>query len=481
MVSVLFLVFGLFSQTIKIRELGRLPLYGFVKDADTARQVVKNELEAVGRAFYLYDREKSDDVFLDLGEQLGKVAFYERLIQPGQPIIFMLFKDKQGERRVLQNVEWAGEGPFLAFGFKIASQGKIYEFILPQRCGKICLLAVAAILEKPKEPEKPNPPVIKIPEPEPVIPKAPVTPVIVQPVPASNPKWQANVKVKLGYVFYGNELGWFGGEGFQELNEERDFENYLGSGFLRWCNGHEYGFFYTGRKDFPYRCGSSVELFNKRTIFVVSERQWPTIGAEVRLFKGLWVGVDFYTRKMTADIEESRSLMNFREVKYKGLYCDGPTHVYFMQLDRSLISNRYRFNVDVNEFDLSLRYYFSAGRVSLAPVLGVAYQDLVSNFKAEFKSELYYPFDETLKCSDDSTVNIMTKSRKFAFLAGAIAELKAMDNLRFGVEGWYGKFPEQSLMPKTSGIYHGDDASQAYWPKIKTDRCRLAVFLKIAI
>lgn len=142
-IIVIFLMLSLctFAETKKLREIGRFK-FAQIEDIVPTDEAMKILVDR-----YSDDIEKGfgmagySDVFHPFMEQVKQSAFEEKQLAVGEKMEWMLFRS-QGEIKLVQDLEWAGEEPLSAISFTVVSNNKKYEFIMPKTCGNISLANV---------------------------------------------------------------------------------------------------------------------------------------------------------------------------------------------------------------------------------------------------------------------------------------------------------------------------------------------------
>ena len=450
MVLIVSLAFAV-EGTIKLKVLGRAPLTGSVTNAAMARQIVKNHAEEIRKL-------ENDELFLDLAEQVDKVEFREEIIPVGTVMHWMLFKDKFGTIHSLKNIEWSGQEPFPAFGFEILHNKMIYHFFVPRECGNICLYQIRRQPEK--QPVLPSPP--QSPQPsQPSEPKIipPAVEVPPQPAPPETPikKHHPNFKLKFGpwaplepLTFSGND---------QSIDIQHNFKEYLPEyQKFNLCEDSESGQLYLPSKSFNYKTGDSVWLKQQRSTQIRWSGIQFNVGAEIRLWKGLWFGADYYqSRKISINVHEYTEDMYFKEVKYLGAYygqntessfsaCPPHTYIYCLKLNRRAVDRQTDYTAMTREIDLLLRYYFTLDNSSIAPFIGVAGQQFTEKITDSSTLTVSYPWkDKIISRSEPSLTKTKSTHNDITPIVGLTAEVRIFKSLSIATEGSWRKFPVQSI------------------------------------
>ncbi len=437
------LVWG--EETIKLRILGQAPLTPPVTGETMAKRIVAEHIESIREL-------EGEEIFFAIAKQLKNAGVKKEILPPGTKMKWMLFKDRNGKVRNIQNVEWAGDKPVEAFCLEIICNEKVYRLAIPQICGNISLIEIKRVEPLPQpEPQKPEEPQSQ----KPVEPQKPiVTPPVINVPQLIAQKSRPNFKIKIG--------PWIPAEPmiFSYENTEIDmgaqFVDYLPKyeKFLI-CESGETAVIYLNEKNFPYQTRDSVWLKKQRSL---QQLGWSgiqfSIGVEGRIWKGLWLGVDYYqSRKFKISISETLENMYFKNVEYVGYYtappqssifCPPQYHIYSMKLNRHLYNLETNYTFMSREVDFLLRYYLNLGPSSFFAATGLAVQQLEEKTKEQFLFDVLLPFKDEVIAEEEET-NYYSKDKGFkkTWIAGIGAELKFNKYLSVSVEGAYRKFPER--------------------------------------
>ncbi|MCK4942955.1 MAG: hypothetical protein KAS65_05225 [Candidatus Aminicenantes bacterium] len=150
----LFSVNSLFAEK-EVKRLGVNPFYRSKDLKAEDIQTIAND--RVGEVKIGFEEAGYGDLFFAFIEQLksAQIEFIE--IQPGDTIMWMMFK--RGKRvYVEKDVIWAGKKPFLAYRFVITRDLKEHVFIVPKICGNISLKSTTELPPPPPPPPPPNQP-----------------------------------------------------------------------------------------------------------------------------------------------------------------------------------------------------------------------------------------------------------------------------------------------------------------------------------
>jgi len=447
--------------TIKLKVLGRAPLTEPVANAAMAKQVVKNHIEEIRKL-------ENDDLFLHMLDQLDQREFKEETIPVGAVMRWMLFKDKFGTIHNLKNVEWAGEGPFKAYGFEIVQGRTLYHFFVAQECGNISLYEIKKQPEKqipPPAPQPQQPPQLTPPS-QPSEPKTIPPAIVAMPQPAPIRKYHLDFKIKVGPWIPWEPLKFSANN--QSIDVHHDFQEYLPKYEKFLFNENETTTtIYLNEKNFPYQSGDKVPLKQQRSMATGWSGINFNVGLEIRMWKQLWLGIDYYqSRTLHVNLSEYTEDMLFKEVKYLGYYytggqifCPPRYHRYCLDLNRLANERQTNYSIMSREIHFVLRYYLNIGRFSLAPTFGLADQQFLKKAKINTVSTLLYPWkDKAIPLSEDSTFSTEKNNYQLTWTAGLTGEVKLLKFLSVAAEGSYRKFSEEKLIHEST-IIPGLDSS----------------------
>jgi hypothetical protein len=144
---------------VTLKHLGEHPFSrpSITSEADL-RSMVKNHNADLRTGFA---NAGNAELFTEFMAQFptAKVEFIK--VAPGERFGWMLFRKKStGPVSVIKDVTWGGKAAFDAYSFSIDKDGQRYEFIVPAICSNLSLRNISRV-------------------PEPVVPVAPVTPVVI--------------------------------------------------------------------------------------------------------------------------------------------------------------------------------------------------------------------------------------------------------------------------------------------------------------
>jgi hypothetical protein len=136
------------------KEVKRLGVNPFYRSKDLqAEDIQKIANERVGEVKIGFDEAGYGDLFFAFIEQLKSAEFEFIEIQPGDSIMWMMFK--RGKKLYVEkDLIWAGKEPFTAYRFVITRDNKEHVFIVPKICGNISLKSVSEL----PPPPPPTPP-----------------------------------------------------------------------------------------------------------------------------------------------------------------------------------------------------------------------------------------------------------------------------------------------------------------------------------
>jgi len=134
-----------FAETKKLKQIGRYTFVRIKGEVPTA-EVMKILLDKyTGDIKYGFDLVGYGDLFLPFLEQIKKASFKEKLLPPGDKLMWMFFRSR-GRVKAVEDIEWAGKAPLPVFSFIVKKDYKHYEFVMPRPCGNIALLKVEEVI-----------------------------------------------------------------------------------------------------------------------------------------------------------------------------------------------------------------------------------------------------------------------------------------------------------------------------------------------
>ena len=444
--------------TIKLKVLGGAPFSKQpVPNVEAARQFVKDNIEDVRV-------RQGDDFFLDLAGQVDRVVFHEENVLVGDRLIWMLFRNKAKQVRYIEDVEWAGEAPFKAFGFDIAHAGQFYHMVVPQFCGNISLAYIRGPVQhfdlpKKEEALAPTKPALSIP-----------VPTSVSASPPASAKHRDNFKIKIGYLQ--DQLTTSGPE--FKLNEERTLRSYLPlPSYFYFCEDDDSGWLYSTERYLNQVQGDRLWLQKNRVGSISYSGRSFNLGLEFRLWKNLWVSADYFqSRKMKMDVQETMEDLEVKRLDYLGYYPISSTYVHYLKFGRRVINHQASITAINREVNLMLKWSLKAGRFSLAPAIGISGRQLSQDRKEDYYISFLYPWKD--KVVSLSEVHGQDKFRRYDYtvVAGISGEIRILKPVAVGVDAWYRKFPDQSAHLKS--LFDGD------W-KVNSNPWRVTASLKLVI
>lgn len=149
-----------------LRVLGRHPFYQPpLTSVDDLKKMIQTEEMNVKQGFSLTPHADLFPVFMDqiYGAEIKTVAF-----KKGSKFEWMFYKSKgKGATRVVKDLTWGGEKPFIGYKFYIDKDGARYDFAVPLACGNIALMGMSPIPAAPPVTTQTAPPVVEKPKPAP--------------------------------------------------------------------------------------------------------------------------------------------------------------------------------------------------------------------------------------------------------------------------------------------------------------------------
>ncbi|UCC41164.1 MAG: hypothetical protein JSV96_06995 [Candidatus Aminicenantes bacterium] len=134
-----------FAETKKLKRIGLYTLVRIKGEVPTA-EVMKILLDKyTGDIKYGFDLAGYGELFLPFLEQIKTASFKEKLLPPGDKLMWMLFRSR-GRVKVVEDLEWAGKAPLPVFSFIVKKDYKHYELVMPRPCGNISLRKVEEVI-----------------------------------------------------------------------------------------------------------------------------------------------------------------------------------------------------------------------------------------------------------------------------------------------------------------------------------------------
>jgi hypothetical protein len=150
---------SIFAQTKKLRDIGRyrfIPIKAGTPAPEMMKVIAEKYADDIKRGFDLAGYPSLYPPFID---RIRQSSFTERELAVGCQMLWMIFR-AQGQIKVIDDLEWAGQEPLPVLSFSIQEGDKKYELIMPKACGNISLEKVetAAAPAEGQKPAKPAPP-----------------------------------------------------------------------------------------------------------------------------------------------------------------------------------------------------------------------------------------------------------------------------------------------------------------------------------
>jgi hypothetical protein len=142
-----------FGETKKLRDIGRyrfLPIQAGISKPEMIKAILENYSGDIQRGF---DLAGYPNLYLPFIDQVRQSACTERALAVGAEMLWMLFRS-QGQIKIIQDLEWAGQEPLQVYSFSIQEGDKKYEVVLPKACGNLALERVETVAAPARE-EKP--------------------------------------------------------------------------------------------------------------------------------------------------------------------------------------------------------------------------------------------------------------------------------------------------------------------------------------
>lgn len=135
-----------FAETKKLKEIGRYTLVRIKGEVPTS-EVMKILVDKyAGDIKYGFDKSGYGDLFMPFMEQIRNANFAEKTLPLGTHFKWMLFRSTNGQVKVVEDLEWAGDGPLPVFAFMVNKDYKNYEIIMPKPCGNIALTRIEEVI-----------------------------------------------------------------------------------------------------------------------------------------------------------------------------------------------------------------------------------------------------------------------------------------------------------------------------------------------
>ncbi len=147
---------GPFAETKKIIRVGVNPL---VKGGVTSVEMLKTAIWKYDKEIkFAFDKTGCGDLYLAFMNRVNNYSFEEKTLEPGEKMEWMIFRP-YGKVKVTKDLEWAGKKALTVFSMTLVKDGRKYEFVIPKKCGNICLHKVGqecAICDLKVSPAKAN-------------------------------------------------------------------------------------------------------------------------------------------------------------------------------------------------------------------------------------------------------------------------------------------------------------------------------------
>lgn len=456
-------------QPQKPRELVRLgtaPLFGKADNSEQARDYFIKARKLVEM------RLVSDFPKGELGTALAAeiydtdflrfADFYERPVQKGEELIWMLYRDGA----FLTNIPWGGNAPMETFAVDVPFRGNTYTFAIPKICSNISLLRVRSYAEPKTTAEI-------------VEPKKPM--IFNEPKPVSRPQVditeKPHVKFTFGYGFSG-ELG-FRADGYCHSQQWSLIDYFPVNTFIPECEDSTAAFVYVHHGDaVNLKAGDLIPLKRSRLVSANPISGRFSLGVELRVWKDLWLGVGYENLgKLRISGVEKFTDMRFADFQYLGYYPNQSVDVYYVKLERWETLHNVDYELSSQEFSLSARWEFSSGSLSLIPIVGVGVQVLSEKVSDILHIDILWPWVDQLDSSSDwHDSNQVTESRIF-FMAGLNVEAQIVKHLRIGGEVVYRAIPGRTIGSRS---LMGETNSLTDW-SITTAPWRITANIKVVI
>jgi hypothetical protein len=154
---------NVFGETRKLRDIGRyrfIPIKAGTSTPEMMKVIGENYADDIQRAF---DLAGNPGLYLPFIDRIRQSAYTERELAVGTKMLWMAFRS-QGQIKVIQDLEWAGQEPLPVFSFSIQEGDKKYEVIMPKSCGNISLERVESVPGGEEQPVEAQPPLQERPE-----------------------------------------------------------------------------------------------------------------------------------------------------------------------------------------------------------------------------------------------------------------------------------------------------------------------------
>jgi len=391
------------GKEIELKTLGRAPLAPYLQTVDEVRSVLKKNTEAVGRALdYFPGGALAEAVYLKLYEQIDNLSIQQQKIPVGQKMYWMIYRNGG----LLKNVRWVGDSPIDAFTFEVKAEGKIFQFMVPIRCGNVSLVSIkeipvtsAPVTSAPVVRPEPQ----SQPQPEPKVEKPVATPpaMVQAPAPVKTSKhWSPTVKFKVGSGWAKTTMPLD-----QNLEGRVDFFSLIPEEMnLFYCEEGTAAWLYSPTKDIPLALGEQIGLHTALQTSSTKKMQPFFAGLELEFLRHIFVTADYFRVGKFQWREYSLvDLMTIAELRLLGDYAStsgsevgcNPTYVYYVGLDRQRREQLIEQDIRVEEWSVGLKYELKlVKKFYVAPSAGVTWQEQRGTWMMTEGVTRMYPFKE---------------------------------------------------------------------------------------
>jgi len=388
------------QQEIVLKQLGRAPLSPYLQSAEEAKILLKKVNEEVGRALdWFPGGALGEAVYAALYEQLPNLKLEQVQVPVGQRMVWMLYS----KGRLLKGLRWEGSEPFQAYQFEVITEGKIFTFIVPLRCGNIALVGMREAPVVAPQPQSvpaspspaPQPPASQsAPEPAPV--KPAIAPRCVQ-------SWSPTLKIKVG-------AGW-GGMTFpvpvDSQTQRIDFFSLVPStDTVAYCPEGTAIWYYTSSDSTPFALNQHINLWQHQVEHIERKKVFPFYAEiEMEIWQNIFVSGSFFQLgKYASSNYVGKEQMVIDEIRFLGSYYSfgstgnsncSQTNVYYIGLHREWNELLVREEARIQEFTAGLKYQLKLGKkFFVEPEVGMLWQVRRGNRITDTTQSKLYPFKE---------------------------------------------------------------------------------------
>lgn len=142
---------GVANSATTLMEVGRSPFHKPpLKTADELRTMLQSKVKEVEKGFSMAGRK---DLFQPFMTQVATTQIDTVEFPKGSYFEWMFYKKNGiGTVRVVKDVTWGNNKPFLGFQFNVEHNGMIATFVIPLGCGNVALMGESKIPEVVKAP-----------------------------------------------------------------------------------------------------------------------------------------------------------------------------------------------------------------------------------------------------------------------------------------------------------------------------------------